>query len=150
MSIVRWEPFRELVTTQDHLNQLLNDALGQAFGDRDVSRSSQWAPAIDVIEGDQSVTINAELPGIDPQKVEVRVQDNTLYLKGERKLEREVKQGYCYRLERSSGSFERSLSLPVEVNADAVTAKYEAGVLTITVPKKVAAKPKSIKVNVVQ
>jgi HSP20 family protein len=150
MPIVRWEPFRELVTTQDQLNQLLNSALGQAFGERDVSRSSEWAPLVDVIEGEQSVTVNAELPGIDPQSVDIRVQDNTLYLKGERNLERQVKQGQCYRLERLSGSFARSLSLPVEVNADAVTANYKDGVLSIALPKKEAAKPKSIKINVVQ
>lgn len=150
MPIVRWQPFRELVTTQDHLNQLLNDALGQAYGGQDPSGASQWVPPMDVIEGEQSVSVSAELPGIDPQNVEVRVQDNTLYLKGERNLERETKQGHCYRLERSSGSFARSLALPVEVNADAVSANYKDGVLLITLPKKEASKPKSIKVNVIQ
>jgi len=92
--------------------------------------------------------LKAELPGINPDEVEIRVEDNTLYLKGERKFEKEVKEQNYHRVERSYGTFTRSFSLPNSVDPDKVAANYKDGVLTLTMPKKEEAKPKTIKINV--
>jgi HSP20 family protein len=92
--------------------------------------------------------LKAELPGINPDDVEIRVEDNTLYLKGQRKFEKEVKEQNYHRVERSYGTFTRTFSLPNSVDADKVAANYKDGVLTLTMPKKEEAKPKTIKINV--
>ncbi|HWT83226.1 MAG TPA: Hsp20/alpha crystallin family protein, partial [Candidatus Methylomirabilis sp.] len=96
----------------------------------------------------ESVVLKAELPGIEPKDVEVRVEDNTLYLKGERKHEKEVKEKSYHRVERSYGAFTRSFALPGSVSADKAAAEYKDGVLTLTLPKKEEAKPKTIQIKV--
>jgi len=101
---------------------------------------------VDVYETDQNVMLKAELPGVDPKNVEIRVEDGTLYLKGERKFEKEVKEENYHRVERSYGSFTRSFALPSSVEAEKATAEYKDGVLTLTLPKKEEAKPKTIKI----
>jgi HSP20 family protein len=147
MAIVRWEPFRDLVTTQESFNRLFNDTFGRFLGEE--SRGTQtWAPAVDIYENDQNLVLKAELPGFDPKDVEVRVEDGALYLKGERKFESDVKQENFHRIERSYGSFTRTFSLPSSINADNVTAEFKNGLLTLTMPKKEEAKPKTIKIQV--
>jgi HSP20 family protein len=103
---------------------------------------------VDIYENGDSLVLKAELPGINPDDVEIRVEDNTLYLKGERKFEKEVKEQNYHRVERSYGTFTRTFSLPNSVDADKVAANYKDGVLTLTMPKKEEAKPKTIKINV--
>jgi HSP20 family protein len=147
MAIVRWEPFRDLVTTQESFNRLFNDTFGRFLGEE--SRGTQtWAPAVDIYENDQNLVLKAELPGFDPKDVEVRVEDGTLYLKGERKFESDVKQENFHRIERSYGSFTRTFSLPSSITVDNVTAEFKNGLLTLTLPKKEEAKPKTIKIQV--
>jgi HSP20 family protein len=148
MAIVRWEPFRDLLTTQDRFNRLFNDTLSQFFGDEGTLASASWAPAVDIYETDHDVVMKAELPGIDPKDVEVRVEDGTLYLKGERKFQNEIKKENYHRVERSYGSFTRSFTLPNSVDADKAKAEYKNGVLTLTMPKKEEAKPKTIQIAV--
>ena len=145
MAIVRWEPFRDLVTTQDRFNRLFNDAFSRAGGERSLG-VSEWTPAVDIYETDQSVVLKAELPGIDPKDVEIRVEDGTLWLKGERKFEKEVKEEGYRRIERQYGSFVRSFPLPATVDSEKATAEYKDGVLNLTLPKREEAKPKTIKV----
>ncbi|HEV2492280.1 MAG TPA: Hsp20/alpha crystallin family protein [Terriglobia bacterium] len=147
MAIVRWEPFRDLVTTQDNFNRLFNETFRGLFGETE-SGTQTWAPAVDIYESDQNLVLKAELPGFDPKEVEVRVEDGTLYLKGERKFESDVKKENYHRIERSYGSFTRTFSLPSSINAENVTAEYKDGVLTLTMPKKEEAKPKTIKIQV--
>ena len=103
---------------------------------------------MDIYENGDSLVLKAEVPGINPDDVEIRVEDNTLYLKGERKFEKEVKEQNYHRVERSYGTFTRTFSLPNSVDADKVSANYQDGVLTLTMPKKEEAKPKTIKINV--
>jgi len=146
MSISRWEPFRDLVSTQDHFNQLFNDTFARAFGDPQEVSPRAWVPAVDIYETADSLVLKAELPGINPDDVEIRVEDNTLYLKGERKFE--VKEENLHRVERSYGTFSRSFVLPGTIQADKVKADYENGVLTLTMPKREEAKPRTIKINV--
>jgi HSP20 family protein len=103
---------------------------------------------VDIYENGDSLVLKAELPGINPDDVEIRVEDNTLYLKGERKFEKEVKEQNYHRVERTYGTFTRTFTLPNSVDADKVAANYKDGVLTLTMPKKEEAKPKTIKINV--
>jgi HSP20 family protein len=147
MAIVRWEPFRDLLTTQDRFNRLFNETFSNVFGEEGLSTRG-WNPAVDVYETDHDLVLKAELPGIDPKDVDIRVEDGTLYLKGERKQESEVKEGSYHRVERSYGSFTRSFALPGSVNLDNIKADYKDGVLTLTMAKREEAKPKTIKINV--
>lgn len=147
MPIVRWEPFREVFSTQDRFNRLFNQTLSQMFGEED-GKLGAWSPAVDVFETDQNLVVKAELPGIDPKDVEIRVENNTLFLKGQRKFENEVKEENYHRIERSYGSFTRTFALPGSVDAEKVSAEYKSGVLTLTLPKRKEAMPKTIKINV--
>jgi HSP20 family protein len=147
MAIVRWEPFRDLLTTQDRFNRLFNETLGNVFGGEEFSGRA-WNPAVDIYETDQQLVLKAELPGIDPKDVDIRVEDGTLYLKGERKHEKDVKEGNYHRVERSYGSFTRTFALPNSVNLENIKADYKDGVLTLTMAKREEAKPKTIKINV--
>jgi len=147
MAIVRWEPFRDLLTTQREFDRLFKEAFSPMSGETEVSTRS-WAPPVDIYETQDAIVLKAELPGIDPKDVEVRVEDNTLYLKGERNYEKEVKEQNYHRIERSYGSFARSFSLPNSISADKVKAEYKDGLLTLTMPKREEAKPKTIKIDV--
>ena len=148
MAIVRWEPFRELLSTQDRFNQLFNQTFSQAFGEGNELGNRTWAPAVDVYEDDQHLVIKAELPGLDPKDVEVRVENHTLFLTGERKFEKETKEGNYHRVERSYGSFSRSFTLPNSVSSENAQAEYKDGVLKLTLAKREEAKPKTIKIEV--
>ena len=147
MAIVRWEPFRDLVTAQRDFDRMFREAFTGQLGDAELSTRS-WAPPVDIYETEDAIVLKAELPGVDPKDVEVRVEDNTLYLKGERQFEKEVKEQNYHRVERSYGSFARSFSLPNSISADKVKAEYKDGLLTLTMPKREEAKPKTIKIDV--
>jgi HSP20 family protein len=147
MAIVRWEPFRDLVTAQRDFGRLFRDAFSSQLGETELSTRS-WAPPVDIYETEDAIVLKAELPGVDPKDVEVRVEDNTLYLKGERKFEKEVKEQNYHRVERSYGSFARSFSLPNSISSDKVKAEFKDGLLTLTMPKREEAKPKTIKIDV--
>jgi len=146
MPIVRWEPIRDLVTTQDRMNRLFNETLGRFFGDEG-ARTGVWMPAVDIYETEQTVVLQAEMPGVDPKDVEATVHEGTLYLKGERKYEKEVKEENYHHVERAYGSFARSFALPTSVDAEKVQAEFKDGVLTLTMPKKEEAKAKKIKIS---
>ena len=147
MAMVRFEPFRDMMTAQRDFDRLLRGAFSPTFGEGEVSTRT-WAPPVDIYENGDNLVLKAELPGLSPEDVEIRVQDNTLYLKGERKFEKEVEEQSYHRVERSYGTFTRTFSLPNSIDADKVAANYKDGVLTLTMPKKEEAKPKTIKINV--
>jgi len=147
MAMVRFEPFRDLLTSQREYVRLLKEAFSPMSGETEVSTRS-WAPPVDIYETEDAIVLKAELPGIDPKDVEVRVEDNTLYLKGERNYEKEVNEQNYHRIERSYGSFARSFSLPNSISAEKVKAEYKDGLLTLTMPKREEAKPKTIKIDV--
>ena len=143
--LTRWEPFREFSTLQDRMNRLFRESYeGQ---DQSLATSS-FAPAVDVYEDEHQVTLKIEVPGIDEKDIDVRVENNTLTVTGERKIEKEEKQENYRRVERQYGSFTRTFTLPHTVDAEKVSADYDKGVLKISLPKKAEAKPKQIKVNV--
>lgn len=147
MAIVRWEPFRDLVTAQDRFNRLFEGPFARIFGEEGIT-SGAWVPPVDIYEADGNLVLKAELPGVNPDDVEVRIENNTLYLKGERKCEKEVKEENFHRVERSYGSFSRTFTLPQTIDTDKVQAEYKNGVLTLTAPRCEEAKPKTIKIDV--
>jgi HSP20 family protein len=147
MAIVRWEPYRDLVTAQRDFERLFRDTFSSQHGETELSTRS-WAPPVDIYETEEAIVLKAELAGVDPKDVEVRVEDNTLFLKGERKFEKEVKEQNYHRVERSYGSFARSFSLPNSISTDKVKAEFKDGMLTLTMPKREEAKPKTIKIDV--
>jgi HSP20 family protein len=151
MAIVRWlDPFRDLSTIQERMNQIFEDALARNRGREEGLRSGMWTPAVDIYENNDSVVVKAEIPGVEKDQISVEVKDGILSLRGERKFEKEVKEESYHRIERSYGNFQRSFSLPVSVDQEKVTAKFKNGVLEVKLPKKEQAKPKQIKVNVIE
>ena len=147
MAIVRWEPFRDFVTAQRDLDRLFREAFSGQLSETELSTRA-WAPPVDIYETENDIVLKAELPGVDPKDVEVRIEDNNLYLKGERRFEKEVKEQNYHRVERSYGTFARSFSLPNSISADKVKAEFKDGLLTLTMPKREEAKPKTIKIDV--
>ncbi len=145
--LTRWEPFREFATLQDRMNRLFRESFNETGRDESLTTSS-FAPAVDVYEDDHKVTLKIEVPGIDEKDIDVQVENNTLTVHGERKIEKDEKEENYRRVERQYGSFTRTFALPPTVDSEHVSANYDKGVLSITLPKKAEAKPKQIKVNV--
>ena len=144
--VTRWGPFREFSTLQDRMNRLFRDSYGD--GREEALTTSTFAPPVDVYEDEHNITLKIEVPGIDDKDVDVRIENNTLTVHGERKFEKEEKEENFRRVERQYGSFTRSFTLPNSVDPEKVQASYEKGILKIQLAKKAEAKPKQIKVNV--
>jgi HSP20 family protein len=144
--LTRFEPFRELSTLQDRLNRLFRES--QREGQDESLTTSSFAPAVDVYEDEHNFSLKIEVPGIDEKDIDVRLENNTLTVHGERKIEKDEKEENYRRVERHYGSFTRTFTLPTTVDAENVAATYDKGVLKIALPKKAEAKPKQIKVNI--
>ncbi|MGB8477141.1 MAG: Hsp20/alpha crystallin family protein [Candidatus Acidiferrum sp.] len=144
-NLSRWEPFRGAATLQDQVNRLFGNVLEQGGQE---SNLTSWAPAVDIYETEQELVVKADLPDVDPKDLDIRVENNILTIRGERKFEKKVNEDNYLRIERAYGSFSRSFSLANTVNSEAIKADYLNGVLTLTIPKREEAKPKLIKVNV--
>lgn len=143
MSTVRFDPFRDITSFRTDLSRLFAGALGGA-----VTGSTTWTPAVDVFETKEAVVLKAELPGLTADEVEVEVDDNVLTISGERVLKDSVEEGNYYRLERSYGTFSRSLTLPQGIKSDEVAATFVDGVLEVTVPKADEVKPRKVAIAV--
>jgi len=141
MAIIRWDPFRELSGIDDQFNRLWR-GLAEGRG-----RQESWLPAVDVFDTEEAVVLKAELAGMDPNDIDISVEDNVLTIKGERKFEEKVDEQRYYRVERRFGSFQRSLALPQGVRADDISASYDDGILEVRVPKAEEEKPKKITVQ---
>jgi len=149
MAIVRFEPFRELTSLQERMNRLFSESYrAQQTGDDDWALGGTWAPAVDIYEQDNNIVLKAELPGVDPKDVDIQLENNTLTLRGERKLDKEVKKENYHRVERAYGTFTRSFTLPAVVDQGSIKAEFKDGVLRVTLPKREEAKPKQIQINV--
>jgi HSP20 family protein len=144
-TLSRFEPFRGASTLQDQINRLLSEAFDRTS---DEANLTTWAPAVDIYETEHELVVKADIPEIKPEELDIRVENNILTIRGERKFEKEVSENNYLRVERSYGSFSRSFSLANTVNAEAIKADYKNGVLTLSIPKREEAKPKQIKVNV--
>jgi len=147
MAIVRWEPFRDLLAAQREFDRIFRETFPGFFGEQELSTRT-WAPPVDIYETENALVLKADVPGVDPKDVDIRVENGVLYLKGERKFEKEVKEENYHRCERCYGAFTRSFSLPSSIDAEKVSAEYKDGQLTLTLPKKEEAKPKTIKIEV--
>ena len=147
MAIVRWEPLRDLASIQNEMNRLFGtvfDAPGPSNG----NTLRRWMPAMDLVETEDQFVLRADLPGLTEGDVTIEVEDNVLTVSGERKAEHEAaKEGY-HRVERAFGAFSRSLTLPEGVDAGAVTASFDRGVLEIRIPKPEQRKPRKISIGV--
>ncbi len=141
----RWEPSRGATTLQEQLNRVFGDMLERAGNE---SNLTPWAPAVDIFETEHELVVQADLPDVNPQDLDIRVENNILTIRGERKFENKVNEENYLRVERAYGSFSRSFSLANSVKSDAIKADYQNGVLTLSIPKREEAKPKQIKVNV--
>jgi len=140
----RWEPFRG-ISPDAQFNRLFSDFFGRSTQEQNLTA---WAPAVDIYEGEHELVVKADLPDVKPEALDIRVENNILTIRGERKFEKKVDEKNYLRVERAYGSFARSFSLANTVNTDAIKADYQDGVLTLVVPKREEAKPKQIKVNV--
>jgi HSP20 family protein len=138
MSLIKWDPFRELNT--------LEDRLGRLFGKewKAPPSTTAWNPSVDIFENENDVVIKVELPGLTAKDIDLRLENNVLMLKGERRFEKETKEENYHRIEREYGTFSRAFAMPVTVNPDKVTAEYKDGVLKIVLPKKEETKVKPI------
>jgi len=147
MAIVRWnDPFREFAQLQERINRVFNDAYRT---DEGLLTSGSWVPPVDVYQnGDHEVVIKAELPDMTREDIDITVDNGTLTVRGEKKLSSDVKEEQFHRIERRYGTFTRSFSLPPTVDTTKVAAEYKNGVLTVRLPLREEAKPRSIKVDV--
>ena len=152
MALVRWEPVRELHTIQQEMNRLFNtffDAPAAAGpGGAGNGAARRWMPAMDLVETEEHFVLRADLPGLAEEDVKLEVADDVLTLSGERTVEHEAKKDGFYRLERGSGTFSRSLTLPEGVDAEAIEATFDRGVLEIRVPKPEQRRPRRVEIAV--
>jgi len=144
-TLSRWEPFGRTTSLEDQVNRLFRDVF-----ERNTEQSSltAWAPSVDIYESAHELVVKADLPEVDPQDLDIRVENNILTIRGERKFEKKVNEENYLRVERAYGSFARSFTLANTVNSEAIKADYQNGVLTLSIPKKEEAKPKQIRVHV--
>lgn len=147
MSVVQWDPLRELLALKDRMNKIIENAMSrtQYGGSAD---AGTWAPPVDILETPESVVIAAELPGLSPAEIEIRIADNTLTLRGERKLEKGIQQENYHRIERSYGTFSRTFPLPSGVKTSEVLAEYRLGILHIRIPKAREAGARPMRINI--
>src|SRR5205807_9826272 len=148
--LTRWDPFREFSTMQDRMHRM-NRLFRESYspeGPEEALTTTSFAPPVDIYEDEHNITLKLEVPGIDEKDIDVRIENNTLTVHGERKMEKEEKEENFRRVERQYGSFTCSFTLPTAVDTGQVSADYDKGVLKINLAKKAEAKPKQIKVNV--
>jgi HSP20 family protein len=147
MALIRWEPARELGSIQNEMNRLFN-----SFFDTPTTTGNgayrRWVPAMDLVETESDFVLRADLPGLSEKDVNIELEDNVLTISGERKGEHEERNEGYYRVERSSGSFRRTLTLPDGVEPDAVKATFDRGVLEVRVPKPEQRKPRKVAISV--
>jgi HSP20 family protein len=141
MSLIKWDPFRELNMFPVRFGKFLDKDWERAIS------TTAWNPSVDIFENDSDIVVKVEAPGMNAKDFDLRIENNVLMVKGERKFEKETKEENYHRVEREYGSFSRSFALPTAVKEDKVTADYKDGILKIVLPKKEEVKPKSIKIE---
>ena len=147
MSIVRFDPFRDMAALQDRVNRIFADAYRR--DNDDLTARGAWIPPVDIYESDNhELVLKAELPDVSREDIGLRVENNTLTISGQRKMDTEVKEEQYHRIERTYGNFSRSFTLPPTVDTGAIAAEYKNGVLSVRLPLREEAKPKQIQVQV--
>ncbi len=145
--LTRWDPLRDLASMQNRINRFVRESYSPE-GPEEALTTTSFAPPVDIYEDEHTISVKMEVPGIDEKDIDVRIENTTLTVHGERKIEKEEKEENFRRVERQYGSFTRSFTLPSSVDTGQVSATYDRGVLKINLAKKAEAKPKQIKVNV--
>lgn len=147
MTVAQFDPVKELLALKDRMNKIIENAMSrtQYGGSADMVA---WSPAVDIYETSDRFVVVAELPGLSPEEIEIKVSGNTLTLRGERSLEKEIQQENYHRIERAYGSFSRSFPLPAGVQASETKAKYSLGVLHVVMTKTRNAAPEQVKIQV--
>jgi HSP20 family protein len=149
MALVRWDPARELDTLQGEMNRLFSSFFDTPTGTAgNGAPARRWIPAMDLVETEDHFVLKADLPGVAESDVGIELEGNVLTISGERKTEHEAKKDGYYRLERSMGTFSRALTLPEGIDAGAVTASFDNGVLEVRIPKPAEAKPRRVQIGV--
>ena len=149
MTIVRWwDPMRDISAIQEKMNQLFEDTMSRTRGREERLGAGMWTPAVDIYETNEVVVVKAELPGLTKDQIGIEVKDGLLSLKGERKIEKNVKEENFHRIERAYGTFQRSFSLPASVDQERISASLKDGILELTLPKKEQARKRQINVAV--
>lgn len=144
MTLVRWEPFRDLSLLQGRFNRLFNDSLFHDAGEDGVQA---WSPAVDIFEQGDDLILRAEVTGVKADDLDVKVDGNVLTLRGQRKREESIAEENYHRVERHYGAFTRSFTLPSSVDGSAIKARYQDGILEVVLPKAEEAKPRRIEVK---
>ena len=147
MAVVKWDPFRDLISIQDRMNRLFEQTLTRSRGEEGVSATT-WTPAVDIYETADMIVMKAELPGVAREDIQIQIDGNTLTLRGERRFAKDVQEESYLRIERAYGSFHRAFTLPAGVQQDRVRALFKDGVLELSLPKAEEAKPKKIAIDV--
>jgi HSP20 family protein len=147
MAVVKWDPFRDLLSIQDRMNKLFEQTLSRSQAEEGIAAST-WTPAVDIYETPDTVVMKAELPGLSRDDIEIQIRDNTLTLRGERRFAKEAQEENYLRIERAYGAFQRSFTLPATVQQEKIRAVFGDGVLELTLPKAEEAKPKKIAIEV--
>lgn len=147
MTITRWDPFQDLMSLQERMNRLFQESLARQRGQENIE-TGQWAPAVDIFETGDRIVLRADLPGVDQGDIELRVDDNVLVLKGERRPSGDVKPDDFHRAERPQGPFVRSFSLPQNIDQAGIRASQKNGVLEVVLPKRQESTAKAIRVEV--
>jgi HSP20 family protein len=148
MSLVRFDPFRDIAVLQDRVNRVFGE-LARRNGEDDLMSGGAWVPPVDIFETDNhTLVLKAEMPGLNREDINLKIENNTLTLTGEKHFEKDIKENQFHRVERSFGRFTRTFTLPMTVDTGRIGAEYKNGVLTVTLPLREEAKPKQIEVAV--
>ena len=147
MAVVKWDPFRDLISIQDRMNRLFEQPLSRSRGEEGAAAAT-WTPAVDIYETPDTIVIKAELPGVVREDIEIQIDDNILTLKGERRFSKDVQEESYLRIERIYGSFHRCFTLPATIHQEKIRAVCRDGVLELTLPKAEGSKPKRIAIEV--
>jgi HSP20 family protein len=148
MALIRWEPAREVNSLQSEMNRLFNTFLDTQTGTGGSNGGRHWIPAMDLVETPEHFILRADLPGLSEDDIDIELEDNVLTISGEREAEHESRQEGYYRVERASGSFRRSLTLPEGVDPDGIEAAFDNGVLEVRIPKPEERKPRKVAISV--
>jgi HSP20 family protein len=147
MPFAHWDPVRELLALQERMNRLIDQTLSRTRSEGELSSTGAWSPAVDLYESEKSLILKAELPEVRQDDIELRIDDDRVTLRGERRANEAISEKQFVRMERSYGPFHRTFELPTSIDTDKVKADFKKGILTVTMPKKVSEKSRQIPIS---
>jgi HSP20 family protein len=145
MSLVKWEPFRDLMTMQDRMTRLIDETLSRIW--KEEVRQGVWSPPVDILERGSEVILKIDLPEVNQNEIDIRAEENTLIIQGERRFIKESSEENYVQIERPYGTFRRTFSIPTTIDQEGIRASYKDGVLRVVLPRKQEIQPKQIVVE---